>query len=124
MRHRDLSGRCARGAELAAMSLNFEEPIMPRRLIRSAVRTAGRTAVIAGTAGVLSGRAMDRRRDASAHRHKQYQAGPAVPGKDRSVPHGDSYDLVSRLHELADLKAMGALTEQEFAAAKSKLLNV
>jgi hypothetical protein len=35
----------------------------------------------------------------------------------------DAYALVSRLHELADLKAMGALTEQEFAAAKSKLLN-
>jgi hypothetical protein len=31
--------------------------------------------------------------------------------------------LTRRLHELADLKAMGALTESEFATAKSKLLN-
>ena len=96
---------------------------MPRRLIRSAVRTAGRTAVIAGTAGVLSGRAMDRRRNAPARRPKHYQAGPAVPGADRGTPHSDSHDLVSRLHELADLKTMGALTEKEFAAAKSKLLH-
>jgi len=96
---------------------------MPRRLIRSAVRKAGRTAVIAGTAGVLSGRAMDRRRNAPARRPKHYQAGPAVPGADRGIPHRDSYDLVSRLHELADLKTMGALTDREFAAAKSRLLN-
>jgi len=96
---------------------------MPRRLIRSAARTARRTAVIAGTAGVLSGQAMNRRRDASAHRQKQYQAAPAVPENGRGVPHGDVYNLVSRLHELADLKAMGALTEKEFVAAKSKLLN-
>ena len=96
---------------------------MPRRLIRSAVGTAKRTAVIAGTAGVLSGRAMDQRQDASARRHKHYQTGPAVPGADRRSPHRDTHDLVTRLHELADLKAMGALTEKEFAAAKSKLLN-
>ena len=95
---------------------------MPRRLIRSAVRTAGRTAVIAGTAGVLSGRAMDRRRDA-ARRVKHHQAGPAVSGVDRGAPQSDSRNLVSRLHELADLKAMGALTEKEFVAAKLKLLN-
>ena len=97
---------------------------MPRRLIRSVARTAGRTAVIAGTAGILSGRAMGRRRrDASARRLKHYQAGQAVPGADRGTPHSDSHDLVSRLHELADLKTMGALTEREFAAAKSRLLN-
>jgi Short C-terminal domain len=96
---------------------------MPRRLIRSAARTAKRTAVIAGTAGVLSGRAMDQRHDASARRSKHYQAGPAVPGVDRAGARPDSIRLVSRLHELADLKAMGALTEKEFAAAKSKLLN-
>jgi hypothetical protein len=105
------------------MSLKSEEPIMPRRLIRSAARTAKRTAVIAGTAGVLSGRAMDQRHDASARRHKHYQSGPAVAGKARSAPLSETPNLVRRLHELADLKAMGALTEKEFAAAKSKLLN-
>lgn len=96
---------------------------MPRRVIRSAVRKARRTAAIAGTASVLAGRAIDRPRDASARRPKHYQAGRAVPGADRGAVPRDAYALVSRLHELADLKAMGALTEQEFAAAKSKLLN-
>src|SRR5215475_15642732 len=95
---------------------------MPRRLIRSAARTARRTAVIAGTAGVLSGRAMDRGFDASALRPNQYQAGPAVTGADRGSHGREAHDLTKRLHELADLKAMGALTENEFAAAKSKLL--
>jgi hypothetical protein len=66
---------------------------------------------------------MDQRHDASARRYKHYQAGPAVPGADRGAPHSETRDLVARLHELADLKAMGALTEKEFAVAKSKLLN-
>ena len=96
---------------------------MPRRLIRSAARRARHTAVVAGTAGVLSGQAMDRQRHVSAGRQKHHQAGPAVSDEDRGVAHGDTYALVSRLHELADLKAMGALTEKEFAAAKAKLLN-
>ena len=96
---------------------------MPRRLIRSAARTAGRRAIIAKTAAVLSGQAM-KRRDASALRHKHYVTGPAVAGKHRSATRSDIPDLVSRLHELADLKAMGALTEKEFAVAKSKLLSV
>ena len=96
---------------------------MPRRLIQSAARTAGRRAVIAGTAGLLSGQALQRQRDATALRPKHYQSGPAVPGVDRNASPADRSHLVSRLHELADLKAMGALTEKEFAAAKSKLLN-
>ena len=66
---------------------------------------------------------MDRSRDAAARRPKHYQAGLAVPGPDRGAAPRDAYALVSRLHELADLKAMGALTEKEFAAAKLKLLN-
>jgi len=79
--------------------------------------------VIAGTVGLLSGRALRQRHNPSARRHKHYQAGPAVPGKGRGAPQSDNQGLVSRLHELSDLKAMGALTEKEFAAAKSKLLN-
>ncbi len=31
-------------------------------------------------------------------------------------------ELVGRLQQLADLKALGALSEKEFAAAKAKLL--
>src|SRR5262245_56804880 len=95
---------------------------MPRRLIRSAVKTAGRTAVIAGTATAQSGRAMDRQPDAITPRHKHYVSGPAVLVGDRRTSHREFDVQRNRLHQLADLKAMGALTQKEFAAAKAKLL--
>jgi hypothetical protein len=82
-----------------------------RGLIRSGLlRTAGRTALIAGTATAVSGHVAGRQRAALAQRSPE-------------APAGDGEDLVSRLHRLADLKAMGVLTDKEFAAAKSKLLN-
>src|SRR5262245_46859991 len=93
-----------------------------RGLIRSAARTAGRTAVIAGTATAVSGRVA--RRQADAHSHRQgpdpeaHRGGPVV-----STCTSAEAALVRRLHQLADLKAMGALTEKEFVAAKTKLLN-
>lgn len=77
---------------------------------RGLLRAAGRTALIAGTATALSNRITGRQR--AAHEHRSQEA-----------PAGDGDDLVSRLHKLADLKAMGVLTDKEFAAAKSKLLN-
>jgi len=92
----------------------------PRRgLIRSAVRTAGRTALIAGTATAVSGRVANRQREALARR-QEAESAKAAPG----AFHGpaDGTDLVSRLHQLADLKAMGALTDKEFTAAKTRLL--
>lgn len=77
---------------------------------RGLLRTAGRTALLAGTATALSGHIAGRQR--AAHERRSPEA-----------PAGDGDDLVSRLHRLADLKAMGVLTDKEFAAAKSKLLN-
>ncbi|HEX7793344.1 MAG TPA: SHOCT domain-containing protein [Vicinamibacterales bacterium] len=87
-----------------------------RGLVRSGLRTAGRTALIAGTASAVSGGVARRQREAFDRQHQAVQ--PPVPETNAESP-----DLVSRLHQLADLKAMGALTEKEFAAAKSKLLN-
>ena len=86
-----------------------------RGILRSAARTAGRTAVIAGTATAVSQRVANRQRGTLAHPQPQalplHESGP-----------GEATDLVGRLHQLADLKAMGALTEKEFAAAKTRLL--
>ena len=93
----------------------------PRGLIRSALRTAGRTAVIAGTATAVSGRVANRQREALARRNTP--EAPAIPHAPHTTPAGNGSDLVTRLHHLADLKAMGALTDKEFAAAKSRLLN-
>jgi hypothetical protein len=93
----------------------------PRRgLIRSAVRTAGRTALIAGTATAVSGRVANRQREALARR-QEAESAKAAPGAFHG-PAADGTDLVSRLHQLADLKAMGALTDKEFTAAKTRLL--
>lgn len=91
-----------------------------RGLIRSAARTAGRTALIAGTATAVSGRVANRQREALARRQEP-EPTHAGPGAFHG-PAADGTDLVSRLHQLADLKAMGALTDKEFAAAKTRLL--
>jgi hypothetical protein len=102
--------------------LTQEKGIMARRrgLIRSAARTAGRTALIAGTATAVSGRVANRQREALARRQEPESA-QAAPGSFHG-PAADGTDLVSRLHQLADLKAMGALTDKEFTAAKTRLL--
>ena len=90
---------------------------MPRRL-RSLARTAGRTAVIAGTATAVSGRVAHRQHQKFAPNHQPQTA--AMP-----APAGVGYveeDMVAKLQHLADLRASGALTEKEFAAAKTRIL--
>jgi len=103
-----------------------------------------RTAVIAGTATAVSGNVQRRqynravaKEDAAAQAEweaqttqqnqaelaamqaqvaqlqQQQQAAPAAPAGD---------DLMAQLTKLADLKAAGILTDEEFAAAKAKLL--
>ena len=88
-----------------------------RGLVRSAARTAGRTAIIAGTATAVSNRVANRQnaREAQAR-------GPGLETTDPHTSHSGGDDIVGRLHQLADLKAMGALSEKEFAAAKTRLL--
>lgn len=88
-----------------------------RGLIRSAAKTAGRTALIAGTATAVSGRVADRQHQRVAGREPP-PAAIAPPGS--AAASGD--DVVGRLQQLADLRASGALTEKEFATAKARLL--
>lgn len=95
------------------------------------LRGVARTAVIAGTASAVSGRVQRRQaerfadRDANivAQRQAAYQqqmapAQPAPPPP--ASPAGD--DLIERLRQLAELKAQGILTEEEFAAQKARIL--
>jgi hypothetical protein len=91
---------------------------MPRR--RGLLRTAARTAVIAGTAKSVSGRVARRQQQNMA----RDEAMGAHHGSVASVaPRGlGENDLVGSLQRLADLKSAGALTAQEYSAAKSKLL--
>ena len=68
--------------------------------------TMARTAVVAGTATAVTGAV--RRRQAERARLAGLQTDPT--------------DLTSTLKELADLREAGALSDEEFAAAKAKLL--
>jgi hypothetical protein len=86
-----------------------------------------RTAVVAGTATAVSGR-VARRQNArwSKQEEEQYaqqQAQQAPPQAAAPAPTGGSQNAtIAQLKELAELKAQGILTEEEFAAQKAKLL--
>jgi Short C-terminal domain len=79
------------------------------------VRMAARTAVISGTATAVSGRV--------AHRQAQAFAaqGGAAPAP---APAAGTSDDAAKLVELADLHAKGVLTDEEFAAAKARILGL
>jgi hypothetical protein len=103
---------------------------------------AARTAVVAGTATAVSGSVqrhqqekaqgqyeqqqyeaaqqqaqIDAAAQAAAAQYAQPAAAPAAP----AVPAGGT-DIVAELTKLASLKDAGILSEEEFAAAKAKLL--
>ena len=94
------------------------------------VGTMARTAVIAGTATATSN-AVSRRQqgraqqqaDAAAYQEQQYAPPPPqqyAPPPPVAAPAGD--DLVTKIQELAQLHQQGILTDDEFAAAKQRLL--
>lgn len=95
------------------------------------LRGVARTAVVAGTATAVSGRVQRRQaerfagRDAqiAADRQQAYeqQYAPAPP-PEPVAPAAPAPDLVEQLKGLAELKAQGVLTEEEFAAQKAKIL--
>ncbi len=77
---------------------------------------------VAATAKVVSNRTQakaDAEREAQAAAAAPAAAAPAaVPA---AAPAGGD-DMVAQLQKLADLKAAGVLSEEEFAAAKAKVL--
>jgi hypothetical protein len=85
-----------------------------------------RTAVVAGTATAVSGRVARRQQQRYMEREQtdadqQYSTQPAPPEEPASTR---GADLTVELQRLADLKAQGLLSDEEFAAAKQKLLGV
>jgi hypothetical protein len=106
--------------------------MMRRRMGRPGlVGTMARTAVIAGTASATAG-AVNRHQqakaqeqaDAAAYQQQQYAPPPqqyaAPPAAPAAAPAGD--DLVAKIQELAQLHQQGILSDQEFAAAKQRLI--
>jgi hypothetical protein len=104
---------------------------------------AARTAVVAGTATAVSGN-VARRQNARAQSQYEQQAweaqqqqdamnaaaaqavanatpAPAPAPAQQAAPAGGD-DVVARLSQLATLHSQGVLSDEEFAAAKAKLL--
>ena len=102
---------------------------------------AARTAVVAGTATAVSGSVSRRQQDKAQGQYDQQQyeaaqqqaqidaaaqaaaaqyAPPAAPAP-AAAPAGGT-DIVAELQKLASLKDAGILSDEEFAAAKAKIL--
>jgi Short C-terminal domain len=88
---------------------------MPRRRGLGLTRSLARTAAIAGTATAVSGRV--------AHSQQRKFASEAAHEGARPPASELGHEMVGDLRQLAELKAAGALSEKEFAAAKAKLLS-
>ena len=83
------------------------------------LRMAARTAVVAGTATAVSGRVAHRQAarydEQDAQQYAQEAPPPAPPAEDEAT---------AKLQDLAQLHTQGVLTDEEFAAAKAKVLGI
>ncbi len=113
--------------------------MMRRRAVgRSIARVAVGTAVVAGTAGAVSHHQQEKyaQQDAAKQQEQDqaYQQGvaDAMAQQQQAAPPPHSVapapqapaqnDLTAKLNDLAQLHTAGVLTDEEFAAAKAKLL--
>ena len=110
--------------------------MMRRRAVgRSVARVAVGTAVVAGTAGAVHHHQEQKyaQQDAAAQQQQDqaYQQGAAdaqaqqqqaAPPPQYAAPAAAQSDLPARLNDLAQLHTAGVLTDEEFSAAKAKLL--
>lgn len=96
---------------------------------------AARTAVVASTATAVSGAMANgqQKRAQAQYEQQQYEAAQqqaamqqaaqdAVAAAPPPAPGGGGVDVVAELQKLAALKESGVLSDDEFAAAKAKLL--
>jgi Short C-terminal domain len=91
------------------------------------LRMAARTAVVAGTATAVSGR-VQRRQAAKWDAQEQQQYAPQEQQYAQAAPapakEGEKDDATAQLQNLAALHTQGVLTDEEFAAAKAKILGI
>ena len=89
------------------------------------LRMAARTAVVAGTATAVSGRVARRQ---AARYDQQYAQEPQqyAPEPQQYAPEAPEAedDATAQLQKLAALHTQGVLTDEEFAAAKAKILGL
>lgn len=89
------------------------------------IRQMARTAAVAGTATAVSNRVSRRQQGRWAQQEAAdaYQQQAAAPAAPQPAAAGGGEGRVQQLKDLADLKSAGALTDEEFAAEKARLLN-
>jgi hypothetical protein len=86
------------------------------------LRGIARTAVVAGTATAVSNRVSRRQAERWAQEEQGYQ-GESYPQQAYAPAADDKDRQIAQLKELAELKAQGILTEEEFAAQKAQILS-
>jgi hypothetical protein len=87
------------------------------------VRGVARTAVVAGTATVVAGNVRHHQdqkwaNQQAAQQQQTYEQAPPAA----APPPAAEDDVVEKLKELSSLKTAGVISEEEFEAAKAKLL--
>ena len=87
------------------------------------LRMAARTAVVAGTATAVSGR-VARRQASKYDQQAQEQEAQAAPAAPEAAPAEPQDDDMAKLQQLAQLHSQGVLSDEEFAAAKAKILGI
>jgi hypothetical protein len=87
------------------------------------LRMAARTAVVAGTATAVHGR-VQRRQAAKWDAQEQQQYGQEPQQYAQQAPAEAEDDATAQLQNLAALHTQGVLTDEEFAAAKAKILGI
>ena len=85
------------------------------------LRMAARTAVVAGTATAVSGRVAHRQNAKYAEQDAQQYAQET---QQAPAPEPAEADAGAQLQNLAALHTQGVLTDEEFAAAKAKILGI
>ena len=80
-----------------------------------------RVAVASGTWTAVSNRVSRRQADRWSQQDQQYSQQP-VQAQASAAPSGAGRDSIAQLKDLADLKAQGVLTEEEFAVQKARIL--
>jgi hypothetical protein len=97
--------------------------MMMRRRGRPLVRAAATTAVVAGTAGAVRHHQDQKYANQAAEQQaQQEQAYAAAQPAYEPAPAAPAGIDMDQLKQLGDLHTAGVLTDEEFAAAKAKLL--
>jgi hypothetical protein len=86
------------------------------------VGMAARTAVVAGTATAVSGRVARRQQRRYAGEDQQAYEAQAYEAPAAAAPAEPDY--AAELEQLAQLKAQGIITEEEFEAKKKQILGI